>query len=212
MSILFGVFQSSDLPEMAAVLGQSFSGGEPMAQAVGLTDSEVRQIVEAFGEKAAAERLTMIARVAGGPMVGALLAQDFATPAPAGLANVTTRFRPIGALLDGLDEDYRHGKSIQPGHYLHLFMLGVLPAHEGQGIGRGLVSASLQNARDLGYRMAVSECTGDGSQHIFRECGFVERFRQEYADFLFDGERVFRTISGPVATLLMERDFDSLPG
>jgi GNAT superfamily N-acetyltransferase len=212
MNITFQVFQSSDLAEMASVLSQSFSLGEPMAVAAGLTSADLANIVELFGPKAALEPLTIVARLASGEMAGALLAQDFATPAPEGLASVTARFRPIGALLDGLDDAYRAGKKIEPGTYLHLFMLGVLPAHAGQGLGRGLVSASLQNARTLGYRMAVTEATGGGSQHIFREHGFVERFSQKYADFLFDGEPVFRPISGPVGTLLMDRELDSSSG
>ncbi len=205
MKLTFSVIQQSDLAEMADVLGQSFSTGEPMALAAGLTQADVANIVEIFGPKADGERLSVVARLASGEMTGALLAQDFATPAPDGLATVTVRFHPIGALLDGLDDAYRRGKEIEPGAYLHLFMLGVQTTHAGQGIGRGLVSAALQNARALGYTMAITEATGGGSQHIFRQLGFVERITQKYSDYRFEGEPIFRTVEGVAGAMLMDR-------
>ena len=206
MNVVYSVFESADLTDLAEVLGESFSSGEPMARAVGLTDADVRKIAVAFGPKALSERLTVVARLENGSMVGALLAQDLVTAPPEGLESVTKRFLPIGALLDGLDEQYRQGKQIEPGKYLHMFMLGVRPALEGQGIGRQLVSAALANGRDLGFQTAVTEATGNGSQHIFRTLGFVERVRERYANFLYEGVPVFRSIATPAGTVLMDRE------
>ncbi|CAN5590111.1 hypothetical protein BH10PLA2_BH10PLA2_27070 [soil metagenome] len=206
MEIRYSVLQQSDFAELAFVLGDSFSRGEPMAIAVGMTASEIQPIVACFASKAVAEQVTIIARTDAGKLVGALLAQDFSTPPPAGPEKTTHLFQPIGALLDRLDEEYRHGKAIEPGQYLHLFMLGVLPEWAGQGIGLQLVATTLKNGYKRGYRVAVTEATGRGSQHIFRSLGFRERIARKYEDYQFEGKAVFRSIDGHEATLLMDKE------
>jgi GNAT superfamily N-acetyltransferase len=202
------VFVLTDLAEMAAVLGKSFSSGEPMAVAAGLTQQDVEEIVKLFGPKADVEGLTIVARSPDGAMLGALLAQDFATPPPPGLDRDPPAFAPIGALLDGLDDSYRLGKSIRPREYLHLFMVGVLPEHERKKIGHALVSTALENAGRKGYRVAVTEATGKASQHIMRQHGFIDRHTVNYADFRFEEKLVFASIVGPSGTVLMDRKLD----
>jgi ribosomal protein S18 acetylase RimI-like enzyme len=202
------VFETNDLEEMAEVLGESFSLGEPMASAVGLSKENIQTIVRLFGPKAAAEKVTIVARSSTGMIVGALLAQDFATPPPDGMDRIPAAFNPIGALLDGLDESYRQTKKIRSGEFLHLFMLGVPEAFAGKKIGQALVAECLMNGRQRGYRMAVTEATGSTSQHIFRSLGFQERFARNYADFEFEGRRVFASIEGTAGTLLMDKPLD----
>jgi ribosomal protein S18 acetylase RimI-like enzyme len=206
MQIRYSVLQQSDFAELAFVLSVSFSGGEPMAKTLGMRASDIEPIVGCFAAKAAAEQLTIVARTDAGKLVGALLAQDFATPPPAGLELTTHLFLPIGALLDGLDEEYRQGKNIEPGQYLHLFMLGVLPEWAGQGIGHHLVATALENGQKHGYRVAVTEATGCGSQHIFRTQGFNERIMRKYDSYEFEGKLIFRSIEGHTGTLLMDKD------
>ena len=93
------VFETNDLEEMAEVLGESFSLGEPMAAAVRLSKKDIQAIVKLFGPKAAAEQVGVVARSTKGQVVGALLAQDFATPPPDGMERMPAAFNPIGALI-----------------------------------------------------------------------------------------------------------------
>jgi ribosomal protein S18 acetylase RimI-like enzyme len=202
------LFETKDLEEMADVLAESFSLGESMAVAIRLSKEDIWEIVKIFGPKAAAEKVTVIARSSTGQMVGALLVQDFATGPPEGMNRIAPAFNPIGALLDGLDESYRQAKKIQPGNFLHLFMLGVPAAFQGKKIGQALVAECLMNGRQRGYRMAVTEATGNASQHIFRRLGFVERLAAKYADFEFEGRRVFASIEGTAGALLMDKQLD----
>ena len=204
----YSLFEMNDLEQMADVLAESFSLGEPMASTVRLSKQYIQAIVRLFGPKAAAEKLTVVARSASGKIVGALLAQDFASPPPDGMDGMPAAFNPIGALLDGLDESYRQTEKIRLGEFLHLFMVGVPAAFAGQKIGQTLVAECLRNGRQRGYRVAVTEATGNTSQHIFRRLGFVERFAANYADFEFEGKRVFSSIKDAVGALLMDKRLD----
>lgn len=207
-NIEYGRFELADLEEMSTVLADSFSLGEPMAVAMGLSHQDTQAIVNLFGPKAATERVTIIARKSGGSLVGALLAQDFATAPPEGVEHVAQAFHPIGGLLDGLDAEYRRTRQILPGTHLHLFMLGVVPAFAGHKIAQNLLAASLSNGVAQGYRTAVAEATGALSQHIFRKAGFVDRHVARYDDFVFEGKHVFRSIQNPSGTVLMDRALD----
>ncbi|HVA56452.1 MAG: GNAT family N-acetyltransferase [Gemmatimonadaceae bacterium] len=204
--IEYAILEARELGAMAGLLAEAFSGHEPPAVAVGLSALEIEGVVRTFGDKAVGERLSLVARVAStGTLAGALLGEDFGTPPPAGLDDVSPRFAPIRALLDGLDERYRASRDILPGAYAHLFMVGVAQDYAGQGIAQQLVTRCLANARARGYRVAVTEATGTTSQHVFRKLGFREVLATRYQDFRFRGRRVFSSIVGPDATVLMER-------
>lgn len=203
--IEYGRFELVDLDPMSDVLASSFSGGEPMALAVGLSHRDIQDIVRLFSPKAAAEGLTIVARAPSGTLIGALLSQDFATPAPPGLENAAQAFLPIGALLEGLDDAYRKNRAIEPGTHLHLFMIGVLQSYAGKKVAQQLLETSLQSAIGMGYRHAVTEATGNLSQHIFQKAGFVDRHVAKYADFEFEKQRVFRSITSPAGTVLMDK-------
>lgn len=179
----------------------------PPAVAVGLTSPEIAALVAAYGPKALAEQLSIVARRAHtDDLVGALLAEDFGTPPPDGIADVAPSFAPIGALLDGLDAQYRASRQILPGTYLHLFMVGVAHHASGRGIAHHLLTTCLANGKARGYGHAVTEATGNVSQHLFRKLGFREVLAASYKDFVFNDQRVFSSIGGPQATILMDRE------
>ena len=85
-----------------------------------------------------------------------------------------SRFVPVGALLDSLDEPYRARHPDVSGSPLHLFMVGVLDFFGGAGIIQAMVTPCLRNAVKRGYGLAVAEVTRRASQHIFRKLGFQE--------------------------------------
>ena len=204
--VRFSLFELGDLDEMALLLADAFGKYEPMARVCGYSQREFVDFVKFFGPLAARERLTPIARdVATGRMIGAFLSEDFASPAPEGLDQVSERFRPVLTLLGRLDDAYSEGKVILPGQYLHLFMIGVEREFTGRDVGQNLLASCLENAIRRGYVMAVTEATGTVSQSIFRKAGFTERHRAEYKDYVFEGHRVFQGIEGHVGTLLMDK-------
>jgi predicted N-acetyltransferase YhbS len=199
------LLQPGDVEEMTALIAATFSRAEPMGAALGLPPEVVRQVVSVFAPRAVEDGLTLVARDAvTGELVGALLADDFAAPPPEGIEAVDERFRPIAALLEELDAGYREGRSMRPGEYLRLAMLGVSPAAAGRRVGQDLVELCLENGARRGFRAAVTEATGRVSQHICRKHGFVERITCPYRSFRFEGRPVFASI-GDHGAVLMDR-------
>jgi hypothetical protein len=79
------------------------------------------------------------------------------------------KFEPVLALLDELDAQYKQGRSLRMGEYLHLFMGAVMHRHTGKKVAQTLIQACLENGIRKGYKTAVTEATGVISQHICRK-------------------------------------------
>jgi ribosomal protein S18 acetylase RimI-like enzyme len=206
--IEYGLLELPDLAEMTELLATVFSRFDPPAVAAGLSFKELLEIIRGYGKRAPHDGLTMIARCqSSSKLVGAMLTDDFASPPPEDLGYLlTSNFAPIVALLEDLDNRYRMVCPAPPGKILHLFMLGVDPDFGGRGIARTLVQLALDNGKRKGYEKAVTEATGNVSQHIFRGTGFVEQFRIPYHGFQFQGEFTFRSIVDHEAIILLERN------
>jgi ribosomal protein S18 acetylase RimI-like enzyme len=85
-------------------------------------------------------------------------------------------------------------------------MLGVAHGASRRGIARHLITTCLAHGKVRGYRLAVTEATGSVSQYLFCKLGFREILSASYKDFVFNGQRVFSSIVGPEAVMLMERE------
>ena len=203
----YKVLEAPDVAAVAQLLAEVFSRFDPPAVAVGLSHREIEALVRVFGPKVLAERLTItVSAPSSSKLVGALLADDFATPAPDGIEQAAPAFAPIGAMLEGLDTKYRSSRTIEPGRYLHLFMLGVAKHAWGKGIARQLIATSLHHGKERGYTHAVTEATGSISQHLFKSFGFREVLTARYCDVVFGNRRPFASIKEPVGTILMEKE------
>ena len=94
--IEYGVYAASDADAMARLLGDVFSRRDPPAIAAGLTATEFETFVRLFCPKAAAEGLTIVARLRDtGELVGALLTEDCASELPDGIDQLSAKFDPI---------------------------------------------------------------------------------------------------------------------
>ena len=208
--IQYGLLESADLEELIELLADVFSRFDPPAAAAGLSFDDARALVRLFAQRAPYDALTIVAREqSSGKLIGAMLTDDFATPPPGGVDNLSEHFHPIAALLDGLDEQYRKTRRVVPGEILHLFMLGVSPEFGGKGIAHTLVQLTLDNGKRNSYKTAITEATGNVSQHIFRKLGFIEQFCTAYKEFHYHGKQIFETIVEHDAVILMERKLDA---
>ena len=204
--INYSVYTTTDTDEMARLLGDVFAHRDPPAVAVGLTGAEFQSFVRLFSAKAAAERLTIVARSAEtGEMVGALLTEDSSAALPQGVEHLSPKFNPIFDILGQLGNEYRPGLPVPPGECLHLFLLGVASHYAGQGIAQQLVARCLAHGVGKRYRVAVTEATNTTSQHIFRNQGFIERVRRSYQDHRFNGRSYFASIAEQGGPMLMDR-------
>jgi len=202
----FTVFTAADSDEMAQLLSEAFVARDPPAVAAGLRSSEFEDFVRLFCPKAANEGLTIVARSADtGEMMGALLAEDSASAAPAGIDKLSAKFHPIFDILGQLEAEYRVGREVHAGESLHLFLLGVRERFGAQGVAHRLVAECVANGARKGYRVAVAEATNRTSQHIFRHLEFVERARASYSAHRFEGRAVFASIASHGGPILMDR-------
>ena len=200
------VARPSDAEETIRLLATVFSESEPPAVAMGLSCGDMEQFLQLLAPKAIADGLTVLARNrATGKLAGVLLTNDFASPLALDLNQISKKFLPIISMLQALDEQFRSGRTISAGEYLHLFMLGVDRQFAGRKIGQGLVETCLKNGFRKGYRWALTEATGKVSQNVFRKQGFVDRFSVSYRDFLYENKVVFASIQEHENAILMDK-------
>jgi ribosomal protein S18 acetylase RimI-like enzyme len=202
----YDIANPSDTDDVVRLLARVFSESEPPAVAMALSIADLEQFLGLVVPVIVPNALSVTARRAGGgELAGVLFTGDFATPFDFDLALVSPKFLPIFSMLDTLDEQFRQGRNISPGQYLHLFMLAVDRRSAGQGIGQGMVQTCLENGLRKGYRAAVTEATGKISQHIFRKNGFAERFSVAYRTFTYENRAVFASIQDHERAILMDR-------
>ena len=201
------LFDMRALDEMAHVVAEAFSRYEPMALALEISTSELVDFVKLLGPKAQQEELTVLARdLETGRVIGAMITDDFVSEPPEGMEHLGERFQPVLALLGELDEQYKLGRSIRLGEYLHLFMIAVDHNRKGRNVAQHLIQTCLENGIRKGYHTAVTEATGVISQHIFRnKFGFVDRLEIRYKTFVYQNRRVFESIEGHTGTILMDK-------
>ena len=150
----YKIFDISKLEDMALVIGESFSSSEPMAVKQGISLSEMTDIAKQFGYKTAQESLTIVVQSQETKqIIGVLLANDWGAISSAEITPPTEKFNPILALLDGLDTQYKQGKSIGVNEYLHHEFLAVSQQHRGKSIAHNLVAFALENAINKGYKL-----------------------------------------------------------
>jgi ribosomal protein S18 acetylase RimI-like enzyme len=204
--VRYDVAKPSDSDEIICLLARVFSESEPPAVAMDLSFHDFEQFLQFLVPAIIPDGLTVLSRkVDAGALAGVLFTEDFATPPALDLSRISPKFLPILSMLDSLDEQFRKGRTISPGEYLHLFMLAVDVSCAGQGIGQGLIQACIDNGSRKGYRTALTEATGKVSQHMFRKNGFADRFRVSYGNFTYENRAVFAAIREHEEAILMDR-------
>jgi len=204
--VQYELFDISDIHEMAAMTADTFSRYEPVTSSLGISLDGFSDFVRLLGPKVDQEELTVIARNQDtNQIIGAMVTDDFAVEPPEELRHLSDNFEPLWAVLDELDSQYKQGRALPKGEYLHLFLLAVDPRQSGKNIAQKLVQTCLENGIRKGYKTGVVEATGVISQHIFRKFGFLDRFETPYKTFTFQGRPVFESIKDHHGLILMDK-------
>ena len=191
---------------MAMMTAEAFARYEPVISSLGIPLEDFADFVRVLGPKAEQEELTVIARdQKTDQIIGAMITDDFAIEPPEEIRRLGDNFEPIWAILDELDTQYKQGRILPKGEYLHFFLLAVDHRQTGKNVARNLVQTCLENGIRKGYKTGVVEATGVVSQHIFRKFGFVDCFETPYKTFTFQGKRVFESIKGHHGIILMDK-------
>lgn len=204
--VQYELFDISQLHEMAIMAAETFARYEPVTSSLGISLEDFADFVRLLGPKVELEELTVIARNQDtNQIIGAMVTDDFAIEPPEEMRHLGNNFEPLWAILDELDTQYKQGRVLPKGEYLHFFLLAVDHQQSGKNVAKNLVQTCLENGVRKGYTTGVVEATGVVSQHIFRKFGFVDRFEAPYKTFTFQDKPVFESIKDHHGIILMDK-------
>ncbi|MGB3589339.1 MAG: GNAT family N-acetyltransferase [Tunicatimonas sp.] len=177
-------------------ISTTFTKGEPMSEALAISEEEFSYFAQLFIQKAAIDQLSVVAVTDTDEVVGALICEDYASPPPTGLEHVSEKFGPIAGLLETLGERFAQLHNVIPGSHLHMFMCGIYPQYARQQFAQRLISFAEDIARERGYKATVCEATGAVSQHMVKNSlGYTYVDEIIYQDFQYEEQAVFSTIN-----------------
>jgi len=105
-------------------------------------------------------------------------------------------YRPIQAIRHQLRRQNRHiYDEIGTDKMFSIRMVGVEPESRGQGVATNLIRRSILLAGCLGFRGIKAEATGRFSRETFERVGMLPGSSIKYADFTYQGEKVFEGLS-----------------
>lgn len=201
----YSVYSESDENDVVRLLSQVFTAHDPMAVALDLKPEEFETLFKWLSPKVTKEGLTTVARRADNrEVVAVMFVEDAGTEPPPGIEQLSSRFEPIFEYLGHIEEEYRRGNEPKPGLTAHLFFCGVDDEFAGQGVAQNLLNEGIRHIFNRGYQFIVAEATSKKSQHVSSKIGFVDKVQRPYAEFEFDGRRVFESIADEGGTILME--------
>ena len=204
--VQYELFNIGELHEVAAMTAETFARYEPVTSSLGISLEDFSDFVRLLGPKVEQEELTVIARNQDtNQIIGAMVTDDFAIEPPEEMRRLGDNFEPLWAVLDELDTQYKEGRILPKGEYLHFFLLAVDHRQSGKNVAKNLVQTCLENGIRKGYKTGVVEATGVVSQHIFRKFGFADCFETPYKTFAFQGKRVFESIKDHHGLILMDK-------
>jgi len=207
--IRYELFTMDALAETAVMTAEAFVRHEPVFTSMRISPEEFAEFVKLLFSGAEQEELTVIARnQETGQIIGAMIADDFAADPPEAFNQPSAKsgnFGPILAALGEVDTQYKQGRILTKGEFLHFYLLAVDHRQNGKKIAQHLIQACLDNGIKKGYRTGVVEATCMVSQHIFRKFGFVDRYTVPYKTFEFQGKRIFESIEGHSGIILMDK-------
>lgn len=206
--VRYELFTMQAIDETAFTVAEAFSHYEPITIALDISSNEWMEFIKFLGLKAQKDELTIVARdLETEQVIGAMIADDFASELPLGKERLSDKFTSIFKLLDDLDSPYKLGKRISIGEYLHLFIIAVAHQYKEKKVAQNLIEICMENGMRKGYRTAVTEATGAISQHIFRNrFGFIDRFEIPYKIYTQKGRKIFESIEGHTGIILMDKN------
>jgi ribosomal protein S18 acetylase RimI-like enzyme len=205
--IIYKLAEAHNLESLVDCVQQCFPApnGETMACELNVLPEDYYPFTRLVCEKAIEEKLSWLALDNSERVIGFCLSEPMSTAPLYSDHSLSEKLFPLFALLEELDNRYLINTAETPEQMFHLYMLGVLPIFSGKGIGRELLKGSVNFGRELGYKVAIAEATGTGSQTLCRNLGFESKATVPYEDFIFAGKHPFKGIKSPRSCVLMEK-------
>jgi len=176
---------------------------EPLTQHLGLcTGTNSLGDVDRTVEEILVKNLTLVAYDEAGKPVGAAVnnacyKEEMDQGMEEALEGVEDpNYRPIQAIRHMLRRQNSHiYDEIGTEKMFSIRMVGVEPENRGQGVATNLIRRSILLAGCLGFRAIKAEATGRFSKETFEKVGMIPGSSIKYADFTYEGEKVFEGLS-----------------
>jgi len=190
-----------------------FCAREPLAHHLNITQEEFLIFAKAFYPSLIEQQLSFVAvDETTNQVIGIRVSEDCYDEEPAPeIEGLSPKFQPLFSLLGELSRHFTKIRKVVPGKYVHMFMVAVEDGYEGRGIAPNMNQMFFSHLKKTSYAHAVTEPTGEISQHILRDkFGFKVLHEIKYGDFVFEGTRPFADLQKHTSAILMEKDLSEL--
>ena len=210
--IEYGPLDRETLAGAIDCVSDVFTDAEPMSRYLGITREEFLVFANAVYPHLADQGLSFVARDPdSGKIVGIRMSEDFAGSEMGEIPGLSPKFMPLFAILTQIDDYFRTIRDVEPGKYIHLFMVAVRSAYGGRGVAPTMNRLFFDHVKKLGFTHAVTEPTGAISQHILvNKFGFDVVHEIKYKDFVFEGRKVFDGLKDHEGVMLLEKDLSEM--
>ena len=152
-------------------------------------------------QRSSKQGLSTVCLIDDGEVVAVVLSEDLKAPtvpdgdpfytSPEG-SGMAIKFAPAAELFKCLQYKLiAEWADVKQGVLFHQWMVAVSNKFTRRGLCNKIGAANLQQGAAHGFTTAVVECTGSFSLAAALKAGYVERHKIMYADFEFNGSKVF---------------------
>merc|ERR1712038_1452561 len=203
----FAIVGPDDLETVNKLLYATYLPFEPLTKHLDLCNGpNSLKDVDKMVEEKLGKYLTLVAYDETGRAVGAavnncVLREDWEVGLEDELARVgESAYRPIQAIHHQLRQENKHlFDEIITDKLFDIGMIGVEVESRGQGIATNLIRRSILLAGCLGFRAIKAEATGSFGMKTFATVGMQPASAIRYADFEYQGRKVFEGIGSSEA-------------
>ena len=184
------------------VLASQFCGAEPVTRGCGLSYDDFYPWVRLQCQRSSKQGLSTVCLI-DGEIVAAVLSEDlkaptlpdgdpfYTSPEGSGMAKFAPGAELFKRLHHKLFADHPEWADVKQGVLFHQWMSAVSNKFTHHGLCNKITATNLQQGAARGFTTAVAECTGNFSLAAALKAGYVERHKIMYADFEFNGSKVF---------------------
>lgn len=195
--IQFSIFTETDIDEVANCLAESFTQGEPMTKEMQVTADEFKVFAHHICKKAAAFKLSVIARdKANNKLIGCRIVEPASKMDEGEMPSLSDKFNPIFALLDEASKPLKANADIE--HTIHFVTLAVDKAYQSRGIAKKLLVMQMHFLSQTNYQFFQGEFTNPRSYSAIK--GILTEMdasiKINYADFIYENSKPFARLSG----------------
>lgn len=207
--IVLNPLEPNDVVEASECLAKGFLR-EPMTESLKISYEEMLGFCQPVVSKASKLGLSVIAKdIETDKIVGLTINKDFLNSPTEENVTLNKKLFPIFKLLDDLDKKYQQSNEVDVNEVFHTLMIAVNSDIKTRNLSSKLLSRSLENAVNNGFKKTVMEATSSISQHIaLNKFSYKEFHSINYSDFSYKNKNTFRHINSVSSCKLLYKELN----